>query len=446
MPKKPDYHAIDSLAEPRNGNPYKGDFLTEHDGQRRLLILEELERILNSPSFRKSERSREFLRYVVSRALEGPPESLKERTIGVELFQRPPDYATGDDPIVRVQAGEVRRRLEQFYQSPASGTTVRIELPVGSYAPEFHSVAPQVPVTAADHAPAEPLVAAPPAHPLRYWIIGAICFSLVFVAAGAWRHLQRQQSSIAQQFWAPVFATRQPVLICLAKGVTYRPGLNLYRMYARSHPGTFQNEIERSNDPLPLDSNQPLQWGDMQLFQEYGVADGDVAAALDVSTFLGKIGKPLQVRIGTDTSFADLRESPAIVLGAFNNKWTMELTSGLHFAFIEGPERDFLLREQVPGGRVWHTEYDSAGATVRDYGVVTRLLQSQTGQFTIALAGIGANGTEAATELVSDENALGTALKNAPRNWQAKNLQIVVETDIIDSVPGPPRVVATYYW
>src|SRR5271154_2719256 len=100
-------------------------------------VLKELDRIIASRYFRSAGRSRQFLQYVVQQKLAGHVEQLKERTIGTEVFQRSPDYATGDDPVVRVQAGEVRRRLEQYYQTAPGDSQVTIKLPVGSYSPTF---------------------------------------------------------------------------------------------------------------------------------------------------------------------------------------------------------------------------------------------------------------------------------------------------------------------
>lgn len=101
------------------------------------VILSELERILNSHAFRSSDRSRQFLAHVVHNSLAGQIDNLKERSIGVEVFHRKTDYATGDDPVVRICAGEVRKRLEQYYGSAPTDTALRIEIPRGSYAPEF---------------------------------------------------------------------------------------------------------------------------------------------------------------------------------------------------------------------------------------------------------------------------------------------------------------------
>jgi hypothetical protein len=126
-------------------------------------ILLELERILQSPPFRNSNRCKEFLSCVVRNSLEGHPEDSKERTIGIEVFHRGPDYSTGDDPVVRVNAGEVRRRLGQYYDTAPIDTIVQIAMHPGSYAPQFHwtsSVAPDQdphsPSTKIAHEPAPP--------------------------------------------------------------------------------------------------------------------------------------------------------------------------------------------------------------------------------------------------------------------------------------------------
>src|SRR5579859_7084466 len=217
-------------------------------------IQQELNRILASRFFRSAGRSRQFLQYVVQHKLEGHPELLKERTIGTEVFQRPAGYATGDDPVVRVQAGEVRRRLEQYYQSGEDSPVVSIELPVGSYSPSFHWAserpvadepkahssipAPSVPPPQA-FSPAQPQISAPPVKARsKSWILAAVCIAVLLVAGLGLYLYQRNvhQLSTLERFWNPVFATQQPVLICLAKPVTYRPSQELYRRYERTNP------------------------------------------------------------------------------------------------------------------------------------------------------------------------------------------------------------------
>jgi hypothetical protein len=427
--------APDNVASPAGANNVNRDD-----------ILRELENILASHFFRSAGRSKQFLQYVVQHKLEGHSEQLKERTIGTEVFLRPAGYATGDDPVVRVQAGEVRRRLEQYYQAaPTTDSHVRIELPVGSYSPVFHvrSAAPEDAPPVRSSSPESP-----PRKPRKKILIATgFALACVLAAVVAFVAIPRSlhQKSVLEQFWTPVFSTRQPVLICLAKPVAYRPTEDVYRRYSRTHPGTFQTEDERANMPLPLDPDEKISWGDLFVYTDYGVAAGDVYAAVALSSLLSKIDKPSQLRIGTNYTFEDLRNSPAIVVGGFNNKWTMQLTSNLRFALVED-HGQYMIRERTPGGRVWRTRRGPNWETIEDYSIVSRLLDSKTGQFTVAIAGIGPEGTQAAGEFASISQYLEDGLKDAPANWQNGNLEIVLQTTVTDSVAGPPRAIASYYW
>src|SRR6476620_11285111 len=100
-------------------------------------VREHLERVLRSPHFDGSARSREFLRYVVEEVLAGRAAYLKQAAIAVEVFGRKPDFDAVIDPIVRVQAGRLRRSLERYYLLSGDAHAIRIELPKGSYAPVF---------------------------------------------------------------------------------------------------------------------------------------------------------------------------------------------------------------------------------------------------------------------------------------------------------------------
>jgi hypothetical protein len=426
-------------------------------------VLRELESILSSPFFRTSNRSKQFLAYVVRHTLDGSHEPLKERTIGAKLFQRPAGYATGDDPVVRVQAGEVRRRLEQYHHAELNHSPVRIELPVGSYAPVFQwtSAAPEVgghTEPARDEPVLTSLLIANPvlshagtSHTSRYRgrfgrhmpiLILGLVIALVPLAAVVYRHVAAK--STVNQFWSPVLNSSGPVLICLAKPHVYRPSADVYNKYAKV-PGDFDSEWSRLSQPPPLEPDSKLTWGDMVEYTDYGVAAGDVYAALRMSAALARMGKESQVRIGNNYSFADLRNSPAIVVGAFNNRWTMQMTSNLHFAFAEENGKQ-MIREQGSPGRAWVARFGAHGEVIEDFGVVTRLLDSKTGNFIVATAGILADGTQAAAEFVSSSKYLEEALRTAPSDWMKKNLQFVVQTTVTDAIPGPPQVIAVYSW
>src|SRR3954462_1577350 len=110
-------------------------------------IRAELGRLFESVPFRNSKRCREFLEYIVEHTLNGPSGALKERSIGVEIFQLPQDFDTGQHTIVRVTANEVRKKLAQQYLAE-NGTQrpVKIDLPPGSYSAAFTwNAAPETP-------------------------------------------------------------------------------------------------------------------------------------------------------------------------------------------------------------------------------------------------------------------------------------------------------------
>src|SRR5271170_4209331 len=200
------------------------------------------------------------------------------------------------------------------------------------------------------------------------------------------------QKSAVNQFWSPVLATSEPVLICLAKPTVYLPSAELLQRYSKS-PGAFKTELQRLTQPSPLQPQDKLVWGDMVEYADYGVAAGDVYAAVRLSALLGRMGKESQVRIGSQYSFADLRNSPAVVVGAFNNRWTMQLTGSLHFAFVE-KDGHLTIKEQVPDGRVWRQNAVNPDGEISDFAIVGRLLDSKTGQFTVTVAGISGTGTQ----------------------------------------------------
>jgi|HubBroStandDraft_6_1064221.scaffolds.fasta_scaffold71728_2 hypothetical protein len=408
-------------------------------------ILQELDNILASPPFRNSSRSKQFLSYVVQHRLDGHDELLKERSIGADLFHRPADYATGDDPVVRVQAGEVRRRLEQYNHEFSKTSEIRIDLPVGTYVPEFHQPSLDLPVE-----PSTPPLPLPVDVPSRKWKLlawTALAVNLLLIAVLVAPVVRGRMArpSLLQQFWAPVFSTSQPVLVCLPKPIFYRPSSGLYDKYAKAHPGTFQTQVERFNQPLPLDPDQKISWGDMVTFPDFGLVSGDVYAAFRISEALGRIGKPSQIRIGNESSFDELRGSPAVLIGAFSNRWTMEMTSDLRFVF---EEKDGVLwiHDRTSPDKKWFCRLGLHREVVTDFGVVTRLLDSKTGNSMVSVAGITAPGTDAAAQFVSSPEFLSELARTAPPGWEKKNMQVVVQTSVIDAGASPPHVVASYFW
>ncbi|MFN7545716.1 MAG: hypothetical protein ACK5TN_23295, partial [Acidobacteriota bacterium] len=184
-----------------------------------------LAQIVASKEFRTTRRGRQFLEYIVERALEGREELLKERAIGAEVFGRDDTYDPSADSIVRVSANDVRKRLAAFYQSfPAS--PLSIILPPGSYMPEFRWDPPTK----------DPSL--PPSS--KNWSRSRIWFSLaaalLVLLALAMKSAPGDPSpppTALDRFWLGVIKDPQPVLIGLGHSVAYQPRT---RNWNRSQP------------------------------------------------------------------------------------------------------------------------------------------------------------------------------------------------------------------
>src|SRR5271156_2677648 len=129
--------------------------------EERKAIQEQVERLLRNSHFNQSRRFPSFLRFVIEQTLLGQTDLLKERTLGIEIFGRSADYDTASDPIVRVTAAEIRKRIALYYQEPGHEVEIRVSLPAGSYVPQFHWPQTAITPTGAESAIALPEVLAP---------------------------------------------------------------------------------------------------------------------------------------------------------------------------------------------------------------------------------------------------------------------------------------------
>jgi hypothetical protein len=439
------------------------------DHERQSAGFAEMEKIVASEAFRTSRRSRQFLSYVVRQTLEGKGELLKERTIGSDVFDRSPEGITPENSVVRKQAGEVRRRLEQYYKDAKDGpedSRVRILLPLGSYVPEFcfcsavPCVAAAPPASGEEAALPARMEVEPAGRASHFprWIQAVALLLVAALCIGVWAYRrQNMQYPLFARFWEPVTASPESVVVCLAKPVVYLPSREFYRRYSDSHGHNFGLEWQRLNERLPKDLDMAPSWADMQVQEDYGIARGDTEAAFQIATLFGRLGKSSQLRIGEDCSLADLRSAPVTLIGAYNNRWTMVMMSTLHFNFSEGLGYT-AVQEQASAGREWKTERKASERSSQwgpateqqpatDFAIVSRLKSSQTGQHLTIVAGITGPGTQAAAEFVSSPKELDKALQQFPTGWANKNLQMVLRVPVPNGItPTTPQVVATYSW
>jgi hypothetical protein len=395
---------------------------------------EQLERLLASPYFSHSRRFPSFLRFIVNHTLSGHTDQLKERTLGVEVFGKDANYDTANDPIVRVTAAEIRKRIAQYYQEPAHEHELRLSLPPGSYVPKFdppHGYRPEEIQSMVLHGhpevdvarAARPVVldvAVAPARPR--WVPAVMtAVVLLLISAGAWIWWQSSRQSALTEFWAPVVSSGDPVLFCIADQTEYTA-----------------IALRDAQDP----TKQQVLHDNLT-----AVVIDDLYAVIKIATYLQQNHKKFNLRGEGSTTLMDLRGGPTVFIGAYDNQWTLRLLKPLRFHFVN----DALMTHfgivdassKTPTTWIVDRTQQIATNNYRDYAIVARFTDSTTGKLAVVAAGVGRGGTIAAGELLTDPAQLAPVLRAA---GDKKNIELVLSTPIIGGEPGPPRIEASYAW
>ncbi|MGP8246859.1 MAG: hypothetical protein ACLQVN_20370 [Bryobacteraceae bacterium] len=404
-------------------------------------VQKQLERILSSPYFKGAIRTPALLRVVVQQSLSGHP-SLKERTLGIEVFGREPAYDTNLDPVVRVTASRLRHRLAQYYEEPGHETEIRILLPPGSYTPIFQIQDHIVPAAASPESvdrdqdsSVHSLVrnGGAPAKRFRVAVVALrgkmsskrlpVYLTVALLAAMTLLLLARPlMQSNMDRFWGPVLNSPGPILICVGgSSVAGEP-------------------IKPDSDRTIVDQRRSIS--NMMTFTE--------ALTLSrISGILIRRRKPFQVQRASNTPLALLRSNPAVLIGSFNNVWVLRLNQQVRFRFERGRSSSELLivDAQNPTWRDWKITITSPLSEYQeDYGVITRLLDPTTERPLVIAGGLGSYGTVAAGEFLSGSRYMDLLASHAPSDWGKKNFQVILKTVVIDGNSGPPKIVRTYFW
>jgi hypothetical protein len=391
---------------------------------------DQLERLLSNPYFSHSRRFPSFLRYVVAKTLAGQEDALKERTLGIDIFGRQADYDTASDPIVRVTAAEIRKRIAQYYQEPGHENELRVSLPPGSYVPQFqvaaasdgpHFVAPRA--ASVSVVIAEETKQRPPHH--HFWRGFLVSFLVLVVLAGSALWIwQSERRAPFDFFWGPILGSNDPVLFCIADQKQYS---NI----------ALRDANDLSRQTILPDSLT-------------AVVISDLSPIVRLAGLLQSNGKKYSLQGEGATNLMDLRAGPAIFIGAFDNAWTLRLTKPLRYHFFNNADMTELgiVDGNAPNATHWIVERQQQMATNNygDYAIVARFTDGTTGKVAVVVAGVARGGTIAAGEYITDSDNLAQLMRAAKAAGNKKNMEIVLSTQIIGGEPGTPKVEATYFW
>jgi hypothetical protein len=385
--------------------------------------------LLQGEAFRGSPRSQRFLRYIIEKTLSGRVESLKERTIGVELFQRESIYDTGQDAVVRVTATEVRKRLLQHYGRYGDAATFHISLPVGSYLPEITiqptakepvELVAQTPSKAEISAPAEehPKILRQTRRGLPLWLVGVVGVLAGILLTGAFAQWRR----VAERHVAdPVPISALPPWSGLVRA---GHGMQIIT----SDPNVEQlQELTRSNisvsdyaDHIYVPAVSELSPWEREFYQNYEHADN--AASVDTPLAVGIAHLlpqdfAVQSRSARSMRIADFQTDDSLVLigSPRSNPWAGMFADQLDFRFLYVPaETQEIIVNYRPrtGEKAQYVPTARGFMTGETYALVAMVHnQNQSGKV-LLLAGINAEGTEAAGRVVTDRAHLMPLLEH----------------------------------
>ncbi|MFZ0338898.1 MAG: hypothetical protein WAL45_12750 [Terracidiphilus sp.] len=411
------------------------------------MIRAQLDLVVRDEVFRTSKRSVAFLKYVVEQTLSGSADLIKERTIGAEVFDRDPSYDTNVDHIVRTAATELRKRLATYYVDEKHRGELRMGLVPGSYVPRFalpgqgrHTlIDPEAETEAAEGgleshsahiqfgpvplAGGKTLAKAAPRARRHYWALLFVAAASLAVALGySWVH----RSNPEDLFWKPVLDTPGPVLVAVGDHPDGPPTL------------PAADGASSTVTPVPSsDSSQTVPFADT-------VTIARVVGALEARN------KQVVIRRGSASSFSDLREGAVVLIGAFNNEWSLRLTRQLRYSLAMDPDQHLIYIRDAknPSSRQWSWGTNQprepvTGANspkLQDFALISRIRDSETGHVVVVVGGLYTYGTEAAGEFLTNPDLMQAIATEARPGGDSQNLQIILGTTVTDGTPGPPRV------
>jgi hypothetical protein len=419
--------------------------------------IQQVQRILQSVTFRNAVTLQQLLQYLVSRALDGSTEFLKEYTIGVEAFGRPQHFDPKTDTIVRVQIHRLRQKLREYYDANGHRDPILVEIPKGHYLPRF-DVLPDSRRDSDVQAPASKLLKIVPANanPVRAEVISsrppykfaliAVVVILVFLAFGIWIDLKlranqnllttgafARESSLGTDpvkvFWARVVGDDPTPVIAYPDAVFLLDKTNdLFRFRQGA-----SDDRGASVDPhvaRQFASNPSLVSAAGALNYENGYTGvGELQAVAMLSGLFGEMGIRPVIKPSRDITPVDLRQHTVILLGSsFQNVAVARLTTKGDFSFKNPDSRLEQWRAEIVNAKPrsseaisYHTERAPDTHVLRaDYGIFSVQSSDVSGRHIVMLGGLDTTGTEGATMFATSKNGVEQLQKTVGFSFEAR--------------------------
>ena len=268
----------------------------------------EIRKILESKTFRNTEVLKRLLEY-----LAGQSGELKEYTVGVEAFGKPPEYDPRSDSSVRVQAGKLRQKLDEYYRTEAAPGEPVITLPKGHFRLEVVEIAP-----VADAAVSRP-----------QWLWAAVGIAVLVLGLASWLIVRSRPASVAlagaawnsemEELWRPFVASPKPLLVVIGTPLFSKVGNDFFRDPALNTP-----DAVAGSDRLQAIEKALGEKSAAEAFPYTGV--GEATGAFALARLLLPRGKDLSLQQSHLLTWEDISRNNVVFLGPPKyNLQTMDL-------------------------------------------------------------------------------------------------------------------------
>jgi hypothetical protein len=422
---------------------------------------EELRRVVQSKQFASSPKKIRFLEFITEQTFQGNSEKLNEYLIGTEVYDRGADFDQQKDPIVRVQAHEIRRLLKKYYEDEGQGSLIRMELPAGHYVPVFTRLEP---VNGVDDAVAAPPVAvltetAPtPQRSNRILvalvaILAALCVALSIQLArrsatatgpAPAQHAAAALPANLDWFWHPFLPpTAAPLIV-----IPNHPILRAAHGGDSEQTITAGHEIPKASLPEFRDT---IHFRELKRFIFVpSLTDftsvGETLGLVDLCEMFFRVGDSCQVSQSRLVDFDQIKNNNVVLLGG-NQSW-----SGRVFLNVEGfhfQDGVIINSSPRPGEKpLYKPEFDPVtNELTRDYALVLMLPNEKKENRVLLIYGIYTQGSQAAIEFLTSPEKMAQ-LRNAlaelspDRKTIPPYFQVLLTTTVENAVPGDASIVA----
>lgn len=415
--------------------------VVESEASRRELV----RRIVNSPTFVRSERLGSLLAYICDMALTGRRSELNEQTIGHKVFGRSQDYDSSVDGIVRSQASRLRRRLELYFEQEGAEEPIRIVVPRGGYVPIFEPrttgaiassmLQPAAPVPEISPAPIQQTN--PQMAVLRRW---GVSFALALMLVALWVHDHRHHVLSASPprthpFWSQFFVKGQPTIVVAPdSGLVLYHGMSGRDIDIKQYlDGGYRAE---PNSPPLIGPDAPQSNWLLDLANRRYTSMVDLKAILSLRDHAEALGSTVSVRYARDLRPNDLKSGNIILLGASSaDPWVFLYERNMNFVLGDDYTKYYWVLNRKPQkGEPAKWESARTDPQPRVFGVVAYLSDLSGDGNTLIIEGTSMAGTECAMDFLNDDTGLLPFLNRIRRrDGSLPHFELLLETVNMES-------------